>query len=953
VDTVLCVDEQEEALNHERDTNPPLNATPINLAYVIYTSGSTGNPKGAMIHHRGLVNYLSWCTQAYKAREGSGAPVHSPLGFDLTVTSLYLPLLTGGAVRLLGSRDGVEELSRVLEERNNFSLVKITPAHLDVLGQLFTAHDGNNTTNCLVVGGEALRGESLEWWRLHAPQVRVVNEYGPTETVVGCCVSQVTAGEIEPGMVPIGRPIANTQLYVLDQDLQPVAPGINGELFIGGDGLARGYLGRPGLTAERFIPHPYSNRPGALLYRTGDVVRHRWDGQLEYVGRVDQQVKVRGFRIELGEIETTLLSDPNVSEAAVLLRTDSNNEVRLVAYVVPKGDREVTAAELRTHLAAQLPDYMIPAAFVQLEEMPLTRNGKVDRRALPEPAANQDRSTYVAPNTEVEQMLAGIWAEVLKVERVGLTDNFFEMGGHSLLATRIISRLRELFGVDIPLRSLFEAPTVGGLAIQVESARRERLDTQMPPLLAQPRAAEQGMVLSFAQQRLWFLQQLEPRRSAYNVPVATRLGGPLNVAALEQALNGLVQRHEVFRTRFPPVNGQPQQFVTAAELASVPIIELNGLSADSQKRVVRNLTAAAAQRPFDLKRDLLLRAQLVRLSEQEHLLLLVMHHIAADGWSMDVLVRDLAAHYQPYVDGVPLSLSPLTIQYADFAVWQRQIAESALRDEQMTYWKQQLQEPIPQLDLPLDYERPRANSYRGAAVRFRVNAELTEDLRRFSRREGVTLYMTLLAAFNALLCRYTGQTDLIVGTPVAQRERVETEALIGCSLNTLALRTDLSGNPNWEQMLQRVREVVLSGHAHAEVPFELVVDAVQPERRSNLNPLFQVWFVLLNVDTSSLGGLEIEPVEVDTGSSQFDLVLSVQERKDELHCEFTYSTDVLAAETMETMGEHYRNLLESMVDGQTSWRILDVPLAGAILDEQHAPSDVVITPSTAEAEYAF
>jgi acyl carrier protein len=449
---------------------------------------------------------------------------------------------------------------------------------------------------------------------------------------------------------------------------------------------------------------------------------------------------VRGFRIELGEIETTLLSDPNVSEAAVLLRTDSNNEVRLVAYVVPKGDREVTAAELRTHLAAQLPDYMIPAAFVQLEEMPLTRNGKVDRRALPEPAANQDRSTYVAPNTEVEQMLAGIWAEVLKVERVGLTDNFFEMGGHSLLATRIISRLRELFGVDIPLRSLFEAPTVGGLAIQVESARRERLDTQMPPLLAQPRAAEQGMVLSFAQQRLWFLQQLEPRRSAYNVPVATRLGGPLNVAALEQALNGLVQRHEVFRTRFPPVNGQPQQFVTAAELASVPIIELNGLSADSQKRVVRNLTAAAAQRPFDLKRDLLLRAQLVRLSEQEHLLLLVMHHIAADGWSMDVLVRDLAAHYQPYVDGVPLSLSPLTIQYADFAVWQRQIAESALRDEQMTYWKQQLQEPIPQLDLPLDYERPRANSYRGAAVRFRVNAELTEDLRRFSRREGVTLY---------------------------------------------------------------------------------------------------------------------------------------------------------------------------------------------------------------------
>ncbi|MDX6694352.1 MAG: hypothetical protein QOF02_1955, partial [Blastocatellia bacterium] len=561
-ETILCLDDEPEELAQESVLNLPPTATAMNTAYVIYTSGSTGRPKGVMIQHGGLVNYLSWCVEAYRVREGSGAPVHSPLGFDLTVTSLFAPLLAGRHVLLLSERDGVEELSRVLRQEQDFSLVKITPAHLEVLGQLMRDEHVTKAARCLVLGGEALRGESLEWWREHAPAVRVVNEYGPTETVVGCCVYEATAGEIKTGAVPIGRAVANTELYVLDRFMQPVAIGVSGELHIGGDGLARGYLNRPELTAERFIPHPFSLEGGRRLYRTGDVVRYRADGELEYVGRADQQVKVRGFRIELGEIETVLLAHPVIHEAVVVVRADREGEARLIAYVVAKEDEAVALGELRDYLKEKLPDYMIPSAFVLLDELPLTTNGKVNRRALPEPPKGDTmgQDDYVAPRTELEEMVAGIWSEVLKVERVGVEDNFFELGGHSLLATQIISRVREALEVGLALRTLFESPTVAGLAAHIESAQRERWGIeQLPPLVARARQPGEPIVLSYAQQRLWLLHQLEPDNGAYNVPVAARLSGELNVVALEQTLDGIIARHEILRTTFDLAQGQPRQ----------------------------------------------------------------------------------------------------------------------------------------------------------------------------------------------------------------------------------------------------------------------------------------------------------------------------------------------------------------------------------------------------------
>jgi amino acid adenylation domain-containing protein len=960
-ETILCLDDETEEFAHETASNPPRTASPMNTAYVIYTSGSTGRPKGVMIQHRGLVNYLSWCVEAYRVQEGSGAPVHSPLGFDLTVTSLFAPLLAGRHVLLLSERDGVEELGRVLRQEQDFSLVKLTPAHLEVLGQLLPAADGTRAARCLVLGGEALHGESLEWWRVHAPTVRVVNEYGPTETVVGCCVYEAAAGEIKTGPVPIGRPVANTELYVLDRYMQPVAIGVTGELYIGGDGLARGYLNRPGLTAERFVPHPFSREGGQRLYRTGDVVRYGREGELEYVGRVDQQVKVRGFRIELGEIETVLLAHPSIYEAVVIVRADREGSARLIAYVVAKEGETVTLVELRDYLKEKLPDYMIPSAFVLLDELPLTTNGKVNRRLLPEPPKGDTmgEDDYVAPRNELEEMVAGIWSEVLKVERVGAEDNFFELGGHSLLATQIISRVREVLDVGVALRTLFESPTVGGLAAHIESAQRERWGIeQLPPLVAHERQPGEPFVLSYAQQRLWLLHQLEPGNGAYNVPVAARLSGHLDIVALEQTLDAIAERHEILRTTFAIAERQPRQFVKTGAGSRLTIVDLTELHTNEQEHAARRLTTEEVRRPFDLARGPLFRARLLRLGEEEHILLLTMHHIVADGWSMDVLVRELAAHYKAFATGTPATLPPLPVQYADFAIWQRQLEGSAYRAEQLSYWKRQLRAPLPTLDLPTDYPRPAANSYQGETLRFRLSLELSQALHALSRQLGATLYMTLLAAFKTLLYRYTGQADLIVGTPVANRERAETQDLLGCLINTLAVRTDVSGNPDFAELVGRVREVVLSAHAHGEVAFERVVEALGVERsRGNYNPLFQVWFVLLNVEMEKLksAGLEIRPLPVDSGTVQFDLVLSVEEREGGLHCEFAYSTDLFDALTIEALAEHYLSLLEQVARGNTSCGILDIPLSGEVVKPHSGHHDEVIiaAPPEEQEQYAL
>ncbi|HEX8189934.1 MAG TPA: amino acid adenylation domain-containing protein, partial [Pyrinomonadaceae bacterium] len=887
-------------------------ATPQNLAYVIYTSGSTGRPKGVMIPHRGLVNYLHWCARAYRVAEGEGAPVHSPVGFDLTVTSLFSPLLTGRRVLLVEEGDGIEPLADALRAGHDFSLVKITPAHLEALAHSLRGAGGRPAPKALVIGGEALFHESLAYWREHAPDTRLVNEYGPTETVVGCAVHEVGAGGGAGGAVPIGRPIANTQLYVLDRFLEPAAAGVTGELYVGGEGLARGYLGRPGATAERFVPHPFSQEPGARLYRTGDLARHLPDGELEFIGRADEQVKIRGYRIELGEIEAVLSEHEVVREAVVVAREEAGGERRLVAYFVTAGGQEADAAELRAHLRGRLPEYMVPSAFVQLDEMPLTPNGKVDRRALPAPGqAGAGKAGLLAPRTAVEEILVGIWNNVLRVGEVGVNANFFELGGHSLLATQLMVRVRESFGVEILLRDFFNSPTVGALAELVEREMRAGVALIMPPL--EPAAREAEVPLSFAQQRLWFLDQLEPDSPAYNIPVAVRLSGRLDHAALERALGEVVRRHEALRAVFPAADGKPVQRLDAPGPVNIALRDMRHLPAAEREAEARRMLQREAVRPFDLSRGPLLRAALWRLEEEEHLALLVLHHIVSDGWSMGVLVRELGLLYEAFAQGRPSPLPELPIQYGDFAHWQRGWLQGPALEGHLAYWREQL-DGAATLELPTDHPRPAVQTFRGARHDFLLDGELTAAVRDLSRQEGATLFMTLLAAFQTLLWRYTQQDDISVGTPVAGRTHAELENLVGFFVNTLVLRARPEGGMSVRQLLRHVREVCLGAYAHQDVPFEKLVDELRPTRDLSHTPLFQVMLVMQNtpVEAVELKGLRMQAEAFESGVAKFDLTLEVEERGGQLRCRMEYNRELFEAETVRRLCGHFEQVLGAM-----------------------------------------
>ena len=911
---IICLDTDWPEITRENESNLESQATAENLAYVIYTSGSTGRPKGVMVTHRGLVNYLDWSASSYRVQEAAGTVVHSPLGFDLTVTSLYCPLLVGQRLVLQPEAAGVEELVERLKDGRQWSLVKMTPAHLDVLAQMGEP-GGEVQVQTLVVGGEALLGRSLRNWREQAPETRVVNEYGPTETVVGCCVYEVAAAEVKEGAVPIGRPIANTQLYVLDEWQRPVPVGVAGELYVGGAGVTRGYWRRPELTAEKYLPDPFSAQTGARLYRTGDLVRHLADGNLEYLGRADEQVKVRGYRIELGEIEAVLAEHEEVREAIVVVREEAAADKRLVAYLLTEGGAELNNGELRSWLREKLPEYMVPTAFVTLSELPLTPNGKVDRRALPAPEPLQGGSQRVAPRTPVEELLVGIWAEVLEVGQPGIEDDFFELGGHSLLATQVISRIRQAFEVELPLRTLFEASTPARLAAVVEAELSEGTALAIPPVKAVEH--DGALPLSFAQQRLWFLDQLEPGSAAYNIPAAVRLKGSLDVKALERSLKEVVRRHEVLRTTFTVVQGQPVQVIGEGEGFGLSVLELAaGLSEEECEAEVQRLAQVEAALPFDLGTGPLLRATLVRLSAEEHVALLTMHHIVSDGWSTGILIRELAALYQAYTHGQPSPLPELPIQYADYAVWQREWLSGEVLERQLGYWREQLAGAPAQSELPTDHARPAVQSFAGAFESFRVGKELSEQLRRLSRSEGATLFMTLMAAFKLLLYRYTGQSDLVVGTPVANRGQVETEGLIGFFVNTLVLRTNITGAESFRDLLGQIREVALAAYAHQDVPFERLVEELQPERNLSRSPLFQVMFMLQSAPQVKLElpRLELTGLANASQTAKFDLTLGLEETiGGEIVGAMEYNRELYEPETVRRMLRHFEQILSEVV----------------------------------------
>jgi len=904
---VLCLDTDWETIRQNSVDNPVHCATPKNLAYLIYTSGSTGLPKGVQIPHGAVVNFLTSMARQPGLTASDILLAITTISFDIAALELYLPLITGARV-VLASRETATDGKKLIQSltASGATVMQATPATWRML--LAAGWQGSQELKILC-GGEALPRDLAA--QLLVRGAAVWNLYGPTETTIWSTAYQLEATQLEKSLVPIGRPIANTTIYLLDSFGQPVPIGVPGELYIGGAGVARGYLNRPELTTQRFILHPVGGR----LYKTGDLARYRSDGTLEYLGRTDYQVKLRGFRIELGEIEAVLSQHPAVAQAVAIVREDEPDNQYLAAYIVVQVPSADLTHELRQFFAQKLPHYMIPSAFVRLETLPLTPNGKVNRRDLPAPDVGNDygQRTFVPPRNPVEEAVVGMWVQILGVEPVGIYDNFFELGGHSLLATQLISRLENCFEVELPLRRLFEEPTVAGLATAIQETLKSEAGQNAPPI---NRISRNGKLpLSFSQERLWLLEQLQPGSLAYTMPGALHFVGSLNVAALEQTLNEIVRRHEALRTTFCVVDGQAVQVIAPSLTMKLPVINLEELSEAERAQKVQQLVTQWSQQPFDLTQSPLLRWMLLQLNPQEHLLVLNVHHIVTDGWSAGVFFRELATLYNAFSQGQLSPLPELPIQYADFAVWQRQWLQREVLETQLTYWKRQLGTIPPVLTFSSDRTSSSTPSSTGKKHRFALSSALTEALKKLSQRAGVTLFMTLLAAFKTLLYRYSKQEDIAVGSPIANRNRRETEKLIGFFVNTLVLRTDLSGNPSFRDVLRRVREVALGAYAHQDLPFEKLMAELQPERHLGHNPLFQVWFVLQNapMPTVELPGLTLNLIEVETEVARYDLKLDLTETPEGLTGFFEYKTDLFEASAIARMVRLYETLLDTVI----------------------------------------
>ncbi|MUG96209.1 amino acid adenylation domain-containing protein [Scytonema sp. UIC 10036] len=906
--TVVCLDTDWKVIEPESRANPVSCVTPEHLVYTIYTSGSTGKPKGVEVQHTGLANLVTWYKSFYKVTPTDRATHLAGPAFDASVLELWSNLIAGASIYIPDedTRHSPSKLLQWLSAKAITICFLPTPLAEVVLAQELPE---DLSLRFLSTGGDKLHRipDKLSF--------SVVNLYGPTESTV-IATAAIVSDLVQTDAPPIGRPIANTRVYILDARMQVVPIGVPGELYIAGVGLARGYLNRPELTAERFILNPFSNDLGdRRLYKTGDLARYLPDGNIEFLGRNDFQVKVRGFRIELGAIETALAQHPNLRENTVVTREDQPGVKRLVAYIVPKQDRAPTTSELRRFLKQKLPDYMVPSVLVILDTLPMTPNGKVNRRALPVPEGLRPEleQEYLAPRTLIEQVLADIWSQVLGIERVGIQDNFFALGGHSLLATQLVTQIRETLEVELPLRNLFEAPTIADLAAAIETIQQKSQNVQALPIL--PITRDKSLPLSFAQQRLWFIHQLDPNTTAYNILAAVQMTGSLNVTALHESLNEVVRRHEALRTAFATVEGQPVQVIAPNLTVTLPLVDLQQLPKDVMETEVQRIAQQEAQQCFDLASGSLLRGMLLQLDEQKHVLLLVIHHIVCDGWSMGVLIQELATLYEAFSSGKSPLLPKLSIQYADFAYWQRQWLQGDVLETQLAYWQQQLAGAPPVLKLPTDRSRPSVQNLRGAFQSFELSPSLTQRIKLLSQQSGTTLFMTLLTAFQTLLWYYSGQDDISVGSPVANRNRKETEPLIGFFVNTLVLRTNLSGHPSFRELLNRVKQVALGAYAHQDVPFEKLVETLQPERSSSYTPLFQVWFVLQNTPMPSLQlpDLNMTVLDLNSGMVRHDLKLGLWE-SETLQGLFEYKTDLFDASTIVQMAECFETLLETVVE---------------------------------------
>ncbi|MEH2164065.1 MAG: amino acid adenylation domain-containing protein [Nostoc sp.] len=898
---VICLDE--DTFSSASTDNPNRKITADNLAYIIYTSGSTGRPKGVMIEHQAIVNLaLAW-TKTFQVQPQSRWLQFGSFSFDLSIGEIATAL-GAGACLYLAQKETLLPSQALIDLLADYKIshFALPPSALSVLPQAILPD-----LQAIIVGGEACPAELVTQWSRGRC---FFNCYGPTESTVIATIANCEPNGKKPS---IGQPLSNIRIYILDAHNQPLAPGIPGELCIAGVGLARGYLNRPDLTAENFIQVNLFGKT-ERIYKTGDLAKWNSDGNLEYLGRIDEQIKLRGFRIELGEIESLLLQHTSVKEAVVILyETDSNP--RLVAYITAADKSSNLAHQLKDYLKTRLPNYMVPSQIMVLHKLLLTPNSKLDRKALPAPdlTASNDFEILVTPT---EELLAILWQSLLKTKFVGRRDNFFELGGHSLLATQLVTRIRESFGVEIPVRKVFEQSILSELATEIDKASS---GIALPPITPQPENAPK--TLSFAQSRLWFLAQLEGTGTSttYNMSTALQLDGKLNIEALQASFNYLLDRHAILRTYFPALEGEAQVVVQNLEdIEVLTIADLQSLDPQTQAETVQSLSDNHAQEPFDLNTGPLFKAKLLQLSEQKNVLLLNMHHIISDGWSMGVFKREWEQAYSAFTAGETPNLSPLPIQYSDYAAWQRSWLQGEILESQENYWKQQLDDAPQLLDLPTDYPRPAQQSYQGGREEYRLSHELTQKLKILSQKYGVSLFMTLLTAFNILLSRYSRQEDLCVGSAIANRTHSYTESLIGFFVNTLVLRSKIKPEQGFNELLQQTRQTCLDAYSHQDIPFEYLVEQLQPERSLSHNPLFQVMIVLQNTEGAgtnvSLPGLDIKWLNQSYPYAKFDLTLDLCERDEQLHCMWEYATDLFEAETIQRMAGHFEVLLGAIIE---------------------------------------
>ncbi|URC11724.1 non-ribosomal peptide synthetase [Flavobacterium sp. B183] len=897
---IFSIDVEFDSVLSQASSFPALKTNTIQLSdlvYVIYTSGSTGNPKGVMIEHNSLVNYLSYSISHYGDGDNAQSfPLFSSLSFDLTQTSIYLTLLTGGQLHIYKDND-VSSVLKAIVSNDAITSIKLTPSHLSFFRDL-----GHSPLKRFIIGGEQLTHSDLSHLGELDPSVKLFNEYGPTESTIGCSVLEVTHYE-SLDRIHIGRPVGNTHIYIVNEALGLLPIGVTGELCVGGIQVARGYLNREELTNEKFIDSPFLE--GERMYKTGDLARWLPDGNIEYIGRKDDQVKIRGYRIELGEIENALSSLAGVNQCCVLAKEDTTGNKRLVGYVVLEG--ELNKEQLQNQLKLSLPQYMVPQLWVTLDTMPLTDNGKLDKKALPDPDGSELSSKeYVAPRNDTETQLAEIWQNLLGVERVGIHDDFFELGGHSLLATRLVSMIRKELSKEIEIADVFAYTTISDLETHLSSQSEGVL---LPVITGGERP--ERIPLSFSQERLWFLDQLQGS-TEYHIPIVLSLEGALEISLLEQTLHGIVSRHEVLRSMLLSEEGIAYQQIISAEGWSLDTENI------SDELVLKNQIADYVNQPFDLSKDYKLRACLYTLGNQKYVLACVFHHIASDGWSEGILVNEFTQLYSALQSNSTPNLPTLHLQYADYAIWQRNYLEGVVLEDQLSYWESKLS-GVSTLSLPTDYPRPSVPSNAGAAVFLALDQKLKTSLNAICKEEGVTLFMLLLSAFKILLSRYSGQEDICVGTPIANRTQAELEGMIGFFVNTLALRSDLSGDPSFKDVLSRVKQTTLEGYDHQLTPFEKVVDRVVTSRDRSMSPLFQVMFVLQNEGDNQvqkeneLHDIIISGYEFDTVSSKFDLTFSASENNNGISLVLNYCTALFDKATIESMLLHYQELLASIV----------------------------------------